>query len=83
MEVVKKSGDYKIFKKRSGRYGVKSKDGKWVNGAQKAEILNKEGLIKVSVKKAAPVEEPPAAEPEASTEATAEAPAEESKTEES
>ena len=80
MEEVKQSGDFKIFKKRSGRFGVKNKEGKWINGAEKIEVLNKEGLIKVSVKKAAPVEEAPA---EASPEAAAEAPAEEEKTVES
>lgn len=59
MEVVKQTGDYKIYKKRNGRYGVKSKAGKWVNGDQKIEILNKEGLIKVTVKKKAPEEAAP------------------------
>lgn len=75
MEMVKQSGKLKIYKKRSGRFGVKDENGKWLNGAAKIEVLNKEGLIKVSVKKAAPVEEAPAEEA-AAPEAEA-APAEE------
>ena len=58
MEVVKTSADYKVLKKRSGRFGVKGKDGKWINGADKAQILVKEGLIKLSAPKK--VEEPAA-----------------------
>jgi|GEM_PF-3379975 len=62
MEVVKTSGDYKILKKRSGRYGVKGKDGKWLNGAEKAQLLAKEGLIKLAPakKKEEPAAEAPA-----------------------
>lgn len=46
MEVVKKTNRYTIFKKRSGRYGVRSAGGAWVNGDDKAKILMDEGLIK-------------------------------------
>lgn len=60
MELAKKTADYSIFKKRNGRYGVKNSAGKWVNAADKAAILSKEGMIKLSPKKAA--------EPEASEE---------------
>ena len=56
MEVVKKKSEFTVVKKRSGRYGVKSK-GKWVNGPDKTKILVAEGLVKQSVK-ATPVEEP-------------------------
>lgn len=76
MEEVKQTGDYKIFKKRNGRFGVKSKDGKWVNGMAKAEILSKEGLIKWTKPKTPPT----AATEEAQT--TEEAPAEEAPAEE-
>ena len=56
MEQVKSTAKYKIFKKRSGRYGVKSADGKWINGIEKVKILNKEGLITaVAPKVEAPV----------------------------
>ena len=79
MEVVKQTGDYKIIKKRSGRYGVRAKDGKWINGNDKAEILSKEGLIQWTKPKAppapeaaeaesAPAEEAPAAEEEKAAE---------------
>lgn len=53
MELTKKTADYSIFKKRNGRFGVKNAAGKWVNAADKAAILSKEGLIKLSPKKAA------------------------------
>ncbi|MDC1175364.1 hypothetical protein OAT67_08200 [Bacteriovoracaceae bacterium] len=78
MEVVKKSGDLTIVKKRSGRYGVKDKNGKWLNGPDKVKVLLGEGLIKAAEPKAAPVEEAPAEEaPVAEAEAeTEEAPAE-------
>ena len=72
MDVVKESADYKVFKKKSGRFAVKNKDGKWVNGADKAAILSKEGLIKLSAPKKK--EEPPAEE-EAAPAATEDAPA--------
>ena len=77
MEEVKSTGEYKIFKKRSGRYGVKSAKGGWINGKEKVEILNKEGFIKAKPPKVeAPVVE------ESSEEAPAEeAPAEEAKAE--
>ncbi len=57
MELTKKTADYSIFKKRNGRFGVKNAAGKWVNAADKTAILSKEGMIKLSPKKAAPAEE--------------------------
>lgn len=57
MEVVKTVGDNKIVKKRSGRFGVLGKNKKWINGDEKTKILADAGLIKVSVKQEAPVEE--------------------------
>ncbi len=46
MEVVKKTDEYTIIKKRSGRYGVRSNIGRnWINGPEKAAILNAEKLI--------------------------------------
>jgi len=38
--------EYTIEKKRSGRHAVIGKNGKYINGAEKVEILQKEGLIK-------------------------------------
>ena len=68
METVKETKDFKILKKRNGRYGVKSAAGKWLNGEEKVKILSAEGLIKVSV---------PKKKEEPAEEAAAEAPAEE------
>ena len=73
METVKATKEFKIFKKRNGRYGVKNDKGKWINGDDKVKILSSEGLIKVDIPKK--VEEPPAEEP--ATDAATEAPAEE------
>lgn len=60
MKVVKKLENMKIFKKENGRFAVKNAQGKFVNGEEKAQILLKEGLIKLSEpkKEEAPVEEP-------------------------
>ncbi len=71
MEEVKKSGEYKIFKKRSGRYAVKTAAGKWLNGEEKTSLLLKEKLIKITApkKKVEPPKE------EAAPEAPAEKPA--------
>lgn len=74
METVKATKEFKIFKKRNGRFGVKNAKGQWINGDEKVKILSSEGLIKVSVQKK--VEEPPAEE------AAPEAPAEEAAAEE-
>lgn len=67
MELVKKADNLSIYKKRSGRYGVKNAQGKWINGDEKVACLKKEGLITVSEPKK--VEEPAAEE---STEEAAE-----------
>lgn len=71
MEVVKETKDYTIFKKRSGRYGVRRKNGAWVNGSDKVEILVGEGLVKAAV----PKKEEPAAEAPAEEAPADEAPA--------
>ena len=71
MEIVKKLKDHIIYKKRSGRYGVKNSRGQWVNGEEKTKLLLAEGLIKVSEPKK--VEEPAAEEtPAEEVEAAAE-----------
>ena len=68
MEIVKQTEEYQIIKKRSGRYGVRTPDRKWVSGDEKVKILIAEGLIKAPEPKAEP--EP---EAEAGTEAGADA----------
>lgn len=75
METVKATENYTIFKKRSGRYGVKGSNKKWINGEEKAKILSEEGLIKLSVAAEKPAEEEEAPVEEAAAEET---PAEES-----
>jgi hypothetical protein len=64
MEVVKTTKTHTIFKKRSGKFGVKATNRKWINGDDKIKILLAEGLIKAPAAKAAPVAEEaaPAAE---------------------
>ncbi len=76
----KKNPEYKLIEKRSKRWAVLGKDGKYINGEEKVKILLKEGKIKVEVpekKVEEPVEEVAAEEA-----ATEEAPAEEAPTEE-
>ncbi len=63
MSKKKSSKEYELKKKRSGRYAVIGKDGKYINGDAKTEILLKEGVIKKPApKKKAPekTEETPA-----------------------
>ncbi len=71
METVKKTDSHTIIKKKSGRFGVMDKKGKWVNAEEKVKILLAEKLI-AAPKAKAPVVEEPAAE-EAAPEATPEA----------
>ena len=78
MEVVKETEEFKIFKKRSGRYGVKNKKSKnkkdkWINGDEKAKILLDAGLIKLSPPKK---KEEPTTEQEASADTADGAPQE-------
>jgi hypothetical protein len=65
MEVVKQTKEFTVVKKRSGRYGVKNAQNKWINGDEKVKILLGEGLIKAAApapKEEAPAEEAPAEE---------------------
>lgn len=48
---------FKLIKKRSGRWSVKGANGKFINGAEKVNILAAKGLVKVLKKKAAPAAE--------------------------
>ena len=75
----KKNPEYKLIEKRSKRWAVLGKDGKYINGEEKIKILVAEGKIKVKLPKKK-VEEP--VEEVATEEAAAEeAPAEEEKAE--
>ena len=81
MELIKKTDDYTIYKKRSGRYAVQNKDKKYLTEKEKVEILLAEKLIKLSPSKK-PVEEAPAAEAPVEEAPAAEAPVEEAPVEE-
>jgi len=70
METVKKTAEYTIVKKRSGRYGVLGASGKWLNGDDKVKVLLAEKLIKAAAPKPAEPE-PVAEEAAADTEAEA------------
>ena len=91
MELIKKTDNYTIYKKKSGRYAVKNKEKKYLSDKEKVEILLEEKLIKLSPRKkpeepaaeAAPAEEPAAEEAAPAEEPAAEAaPAEEPAAEE-
>ena len=61
MSVVKKTAEYKIIKRRDGRFAVKNAKGRPVNGDEKVTILQIEGYLKKPEPKPEPVaEEAPA-----------------------
>ena len=49
MKVVKRTKEYTVYQKSSGRYAVKDADKNWVNADAKITILLAEGLIKTAV----------------------------------
>jgi hypothetical protein len=63
MKVIKKTKEYTVYQKGSGRYAVKNAHKNWVNADEKIAILLAEGLIKAVAPAPAPVvEEAPAVE---------------------
>ena len=60
MQAIKKTKEYTVFKKRSGRYSVQNAAEAFIRGEEKVKILLKEGLIKLTPPKKK--EEAPAAE---------------------
>ena len=75
----KKNPEYKLIEKRSKRWAVLGKDGKYITGEEKVKILLKEGKIKVDKPKKKveePVEEVATEEVATEKAATEEAPAE-------
>ncbi|MBV1931486.1 MAG: hypothetical protein KUG71_07200 [Porticoccaceae bacterium] len=70
MKVIKKTAEYTVYQKRSGRYAVTGADGKAINEDDKVAILLAEDLIKAPAPKAPEIEE--ASEAEAAEEAPAE-----------
>lgn len=73
MNLIKKTSEYKIFKRGDERFAVQDASGKPVNGEEKVNILLAEELIKVSLPGTAPVEEAPADEEATEEEGTVEA----------
>jgi hypothetical protein len=60
---AKTKENFKLVKKRNGRWSVKATNGKYVNGDEKVKILAAKGVIKVMKKKeGAPAATTPAAE---------------------
>ena len=49
MKLIKKTDEYIVYLKRSGRYGVKNTDHDWINGISKTRILLAEGLIETTL----------------------------------
>ena len=49
MKVVKKTDEYRVLQKRSGRYAIRTVMGEWVNGSEKIKILIEAGLIKAAL----------------------------------
>ena len=45
MKVIKKTKDYVIYQKGSGRYAIKDADKNWVNADEKIKILLAESII--------------------------------------
>ncbi|MDG0991995.1 MAG: hypothetical protein P8Q31_07685 [Luminiphilus sp.] len=80
MNLIKKTGEYKIFKRGDERFAVQDATGKPVNGEEKVNILLAEELIKVTLPGAEPEEEAPAEESSAEEEVPAEAADEEEAT---
>lgn len=57
MQQIKKTAEYTILQKKSGRYAVKNrKTRKLVNGEEKQAILVAEALVTLPTPKAAPAE---------------------------
>lgn len=65
MKTIKQAAEYAVLQRGDGRYAVRGKDRKWINGDAKVEILVKEGLLKQQAPKpepATPADEAPAEE---------------------
>ncbi len=66
MKKLKTTSDHTIYEKRSGRYAVKDRKKRWVQGDDKVAVLRSQGLLKTPEPKA------PAAEAETGDEASTE-----------
>ncbi|MDB9969634.1 hypothetical protein OAD77_02585, partial [Porticoccaceae bacterium] len=57
MKVIKKTKEYTVYQKGSGRFAVKNSEHNWVNGDDKVLILQAHGLVKTAAPAPAPVVE--------------------------
>jgi len=69
MQVVTRTDEYTIYKKRNQRHAVRNKDKQWVRGDDKVAILRSHGLIQAPPAKAPEEPEPAEAATEAGVEA--------------
>lgn len=69
MQVVTRTDEYTIYKKRNQRYAVRNKDKQWVRGDDKVAILLSHGLIQAPPPKAPEEPEPAEAATEGGDEA--------------
>ncbi len=60
MQQLKKTDEYTVFQKKSGRYAVQAKNKQWLHGEDKVKVLVGEELVKVLTPKAPPAAEAPA-----------------------
>lgn len=60
MKTVKQTAEYTVLQRGDGRYAVRGRDKKWINGEAKVDILVKEGMVKKAASKPKP--EPEAGE---------------------
>ena len=49
MKLIKKTAEYIVYLKRSGRYGVKNTAHEWINGISKTRILLAEALVETTL----------------------------------
>lgn len=61
MQVVTRTDEYTIFKKRNQRYAVRNKDREWVRGDDKVAVLLAHNLIEAPVPKSPDQPEEPEA----------------------
>jgi hypothetical protein len=65
MNQVKKTADYRIYQKKSGRYAVRTKAKQWLHGEEKEQVLLAENLITKLRPKAPPAADTSETAPEA------------------
>jgi hypothetical protein len=56
MQQVKKTPEYTVYQKKSGRYAVQGRNKQWLHGEDKVRALVDQQLVKVLTPKAPPAE---------------------------